>query len=365
MMDDYPIHPFALAVSKNNMNNKMKALVLTEYKKLEYLDYPIPVISADEVLIKVKACGICGSDVHGYDGSTGRRIPPIIMGHEASGEIVETGADVTGWKVGDRVTFDSTIYCGKCEYCKQGLVNLCDNRKVLGVSVKEYCQNGAFAEFVAVPQHILYHLPDQVSYQQAALVEPLSIAFHAVNLTPIRLNDTAVVVGSGMIGLLIIQTLKISGVGKVIALDVKPHRLELAKKCGADDCLRSDDLSVAKEISNLTHLKGANIAFDVVGTEQSMATALASLCKGGNLTLIGNITPEVLLPLQSVVTRQITIRGSCASNGEYAACLDFIAQGLINVDLIMEKAAPLKEGAHWFDRLYGNKEDLLKVLLEP
>jgi L-iditol 2-dehydrogenase len=108
------------------------------------------------------------------------------MGHEASGEIVEVGANVTGWKIGDRVTFDSTIYCGKCEYCKQGLVNLCDNRKVLGVSVKEYHQNGAFAEFVAVPQHILYLLPDQVSYQQAALVEPLSIAFHAVNLTPIQ-----------------------------------------------------------------------------------------------------------------------------------------------------------------------------------
>lgn len=364
-MVGYPIPHFALEKLKNNENNKMKALVLTEYKKLEYLDYPKPEIAADEVLIKVKACGICGSDVHGYDGSTGRRIPPLIMGHEASGEIVEIGPEVKDWKIGDRVTFDSTIYCGKCEYCRRGLVNLCDNRRVLGVSCEEYRQNGAFAEFVAVPQRILYRLPDKVSYQQAALVEPLSIAFHAVNLTPVQLNDSAVVVGAGMIGLLVIQTLKTSGVGKIITLDVKPRRLELAKKCGADVCLRSDDPSVTKAIIGLTHSQGADIALDVVGTEQSLATAIASLRKGGTLTLIGNITPAVSFPLQSVVTRQISIKGSCASNGEYAACLDFIAQGLIKVDLILDATAPLKDGAQWFERLYGGKVDLLKVVLEP
>lgn len=364
-MDGYPICHFACKASKKNVNNKMKALVLTDYKKLDYMDYPKPEISADEVLIKVKACGICGSDVHGYDGSTGRRIPPIIMGHEASGEIMEMGTEVNGWKIGERVTFDSTIYCGKCDYCRRGLVNLCDNRRVLGVSCKEYRQHGAFAEFVAVPQRILYRLPDNVSFKHAALVEPLSIAFHAKNLTPILLNDSAVVVGSGMIGLLIIQTLKISGVGKIIALDVKPRRLELAKKCGADYCLKSDDLSVTKEINDITHSKGADIAFDVVGTEQSLATAITSLRKGGSLTLIGNITPDVSLPLQSVVTRQISIQGSCASNGEYGACLDFIAHGSINVDIIMDAVAPLQDGAQWFEKLYGNKEDLLKVVLEP
>jgi L-iditol 2-dehydrogenase len=343
----------------------MKALVLTEYKKLEYVDYPMPEISVDAVLIRVKACGICGSDVHGYDGSTGRRVPPVIMGHEASGEIVEIGKEVEGWKIGDRVTFDSTIFCGKCEYCRLGLINLCNNRKVLGVSIKEYRQNGAFAEFVAVPQRILYRLPEGVSYQQAALVEPLSIAFHAINLTPVQLNDTAVVVGAGMIGLLIIQTLKTSGVGRIIALDVKPHRLELAKKSGADDCLKADDPAVIEEIFKLTHSRGADIAFDVVGTQPSILTAIASLRKGGSLTLIGNITPQVSFPLQTVVTRQISIRGSCASNGEYGACLDFIARNLVKVDLIMEKAVPLSEGAQWFDRLYAGKEDLMKVLLVP
>jgi len=347
------------------MPNKMKALVLSEYKKLEYVDCQKPEIKADEVLIRVKACGICGSDVHGYDGRTGRRIPPIIMGHEASGEIAEVGIEVKDWKIGERVTFDSTIYCGKCDYCRRGLVNLCDNRRVLGVSCKEYRQNGAFAEFVAVPQHILYRLPGDVSFKQAALVEPLSIAFHAVNLTPIQLNDSAVVVGSGMIGLLIIQTLKISGVGKIIALDVKPRRLELAKKCGADYCINSNDISTSKEVVDLTNSKGVDIAFDVVGMAQSLAMALSSLRKGGNLTLVGNMMPEVSLPLQDVVTRQISIHGSCASNGEYAACLDFLARGSIDVDLILDAVAPLRDGVQWFEKLYSNKEDLLKVLLEP
>lgn len=128
----------------------MKALVLKEYNYLVY-DIPEPQIASDEVLVQVKACGICGSDVHGVDGSTGRRIPPIIMGHEAAGVIAEVGCDVSGWQIGDRVTFDIAIYCGKFHFCRRGMVNLCDNRRILGVSTPEFRMHGAFAEYVAVP----------------------------------------------------------------------------------------------------------------------------------------------------------------------------------------------------------------------
>src|SRR5216683_6295205 len=134
----------------------MKALVLEEYKRFAHKEMPAPEPEPEEVLIAVKACGICGSDVHGMDGSTGRRRPPIVMGHEAAGVIARTGAAVNSWTAGERVTFDSTIYCGRCEYCLRGQFNLCDNRRVLGVSCADYRQHGAFAEFVAVPQHILY-----------------------------------------------------------------------------------------------------------------------------------------------------------------------------------------------------------------
>ena len=173
----------------------MKALVLKEYNKFILEDVPLPDYGMNDVLVKVKACSICGSDVHGMDGSTGRRIPPIIMGHEASGIIESVGVNVKGYKPGDRVTFDSTIYCGKCWFCKRGEINLCDNRRVLGVSCGDYRLHGAFAEYVSVPEHILYPLPDKVSFEYGAMVEPLSIAFHAVKRSNVSLNDTAVVVG--------------------------------------------------------------------------------------------------------------------------------------------------------------------------
>ena len=137
----------------------MKAMLLSEYNKLAITEMPMPQIADDEVLVRVRACGICGSDIHGYDGSTGRRIPPIVMGHEAAGEIEHVGAGVKEFGAGDRVTFDSTVSCGRCDYCKAGQINLCDNRMVLGVSCGEYRRHGAFAEYVAVPARILYRLP--------------------------------------------------------------------------------------------------------------------------------------------------------------------------------------------------------------
>jgi L-iditol 2-dehydrogenase len=342
----------------------MKALVLTEYKKFTYMDMKDPIPQKDEVLIKVHACGICGSDVHGYDGSSGRRIPPIIMGHEASGEIVSTGSEVRDWKAGERVTFDSTIYCGKCEFCRKGQINLCDNRRVLGVSCADYKQDGAFAEYLAVPQHILYRLPDRVSYEQACLVEPLSIAFHAVDITPIHINDTVAVVGCGMIGLLVIQTLRLAGCGDIIALDIDPKKLELAKKIGADFAIDSGKENVEQRLREIAG-GGVNTAFDVVGINSSIATAAAVLKKGGWLTLIGNLSPKVDFPLQSSVTRQISVQGSCASSGEYGACLDMIARKAVDIDFLISQIAPLEEGQVWFDRLYAGREELLKVILKP
>ncbi|HEV2453829.1 MAG TPA: alcohol dehydrogenase catalytic domain-containing protein, partial [Verrucomicrobiae bacterium] len=195
----------------------MKALVLQEYRRFVLTDFATPDVQPDEVLVRVRACGICGSDVHGMDGSSGRRIPPIVMGHEAAGEIAKVGAAVTGWKTGDRVTFDSTIYCGECWYCKSGSVNLCENRRVLGVSCAEYRRHGAFAEFVAVPRRILYRLPENLSFDQAAMVEAVSVAVHAVKRTALPKGASVMVVGTGMIGLLVVQALRVAGCKQIIA----------------------------------------------------------------------------------------------------------------------------------------------------
>jgi L-iditol 2-dehydrogenase len=332
---------------------------------LELRDVPEPEIGPEEVLVAVKACGICGSDVHGMDGSTGRRRPPIIMGHEAAGVIVRIGSDVQGWAEGDRVTFDSTVYCGRCPPCRAGRINLCDNRRVLGVSCEEYRRHGAFAEYVAVPQHILYRLPAELTFHRAAVVEAVSIAVHAVSRTRVRLDDTALVVGAGMIGILVVQALRAAGCGRIFATDLVPGRLELARKLGADETLVSDAVDVPQEILKRTGGRGVDVAVEAVGLNPTLQTAVASLRKGGQLTLVGNFAPKVELPLQAVVTRELTLNGSCASCGEYPACLDLIARGTIDVDSLTSAIAPLAEGASWFKRLYDGKEPLMKVILEP
>jgi L-iditol 2-dehydrogenase len=343
----------------------MKALVLHAYNRFVYRDVPEPVIGPDEVEIHVKACGICGSDVHGMDGSSGRRIPPVIMGHEAAGVIAGLGAEVAGWQVGDTVTFDSTIYCGRCFYCRRGATNLCDDRRVLGVSCDEFRQDGAFAEFVAVPQHILYPLPEGLSFERAALVEALSVAFHAVERTPISLNDSAVVIGAGMIGSLVIQSLRLAGCGDIIAVDLDPSRLQLARELGADEVLDPEADDVQEAVRGRTGGRGADLAFEVVGLSPTLNLALGCLRKGGALTMVGNVSPQVDFPLQDAVTRELSLYGTCASRGEYPACLDMIARGAINVDRLISAVAPLAEGASWFDRLYNREPGLFKVVLTP
>src|SRR5688572_22917879 len=207
----------------------MRVLLLSEYKTLSVVDMPVPPVGDDEVLVRVKACGVCGSDIHGYDGSTGRRIPPLVMGHEAAGVIERAGSRVDGFAAGDRVTFDSMVSCGACHFCRRGQVNLCDNRMVLGVSCGDYRRHGAFAEYVSVPARILYQLPENLPFERAALTEAVSIAAHAVNRHVPAADDTALVIGAGMIGVLTIQVLKARGVPTIIAVDVDSRTLELAR----------------------------------------------------------------------------------------------------------------------------------------
>ena len=343
----------------------MKALLLSEYKKLSLADMPLPTLAPNDVLIRVRACGICGSDIHGYDGSTGRRIPPLVMGHEAAGEISQVGDYVKDWKPGDRVTFDSTISCGHCFFCRRGEINLCDNREVLGVSCNEFRRHGAFAEYVSVPQNILYRLPENFPFHYAALIEAVSIAVHAVNITPITLGDSALIVGSGMIGLLVVQTLRLAGCGQIIAVDLEDSKLDLAKSLGADVGLNPRRDNVIDAVKALTGGRGADLSIEVVGAQKPIETAIHGVKKGGAVTLVGNITPKVEIPLQVVVSRQLRLQGSAASSGEFPQCIDLLARGAIKVDPIISALAPLEEGPAWFERLYANEPGLMKVVLQP
>lgn len=333
--------------------------------ELELTEMPVPEPGPDEVLVRVAACGICGSDVHGLDGSSGRRIPPVVMGHEAAGVVAATGSQVRSVREGDRVTFDSTVWCGTCFYCRRGEINLCDNRQVLGVSCGDYRRHGAFAEYVVVPERIVAPLPDNLSFEEAAMIEPASVAVHAVNLTPVRLGDTAVVVGTGMIGLLVVQALRLAGCGRIVAVDVDAARLELARQLGADQLVNAREADPVAAVADLTSGRGADVAVEAVGATEPVATAIACLRKGGALTLVGNVTPKVELALQAVVTRQLRLTGSCASCGEYPAVIELVARGAIRVRELISATAPLAEGPVWFDRLYRREPNLMKVILKP
>jgi len=341
----------------------MRALVLSEYKHLDVRDVPEPAVGDADVLVRVRACGICGSDVHGYDGSSGRRIPPAVMGHEAAGVVERIGAAVERVSPGDRVTFDSTVSCGHCDYCRAGRSNLCDQRKVLGVSCGEYRQAGAFAEFVAVPEHIVYRLPDEVSFEHAAMVEPVSVAVHAVARAPMPARN-AVVVGAGTIGLLVIQALRAAGARRVIAVDVDEGKLALARKLGAETTLNPTGVDVPSEVRQLTE-GGADVALECVGATEPIKTAVACVRKGGSVVLVGNVSPGIQLPLQAVVTGELTLLGTCASNGEYPRAIELLRKGAIDVRPLITLVAPLAEGPAMFERLYAREPGLMKVILTP
>jgi L-iditol 2-dehydrogenase len=342
----------------------MKTLLLTKYGHLEIADVAKPTPLPDEVLIQVAACGICGSDVHGYDGSSGRRIPPIVMGHEAAGRIAAVGNSVAGLAEGDRVTFDSTIYCGACPHCLRGNINLCDNRQVLGVSCGDYRRAGAFAEYVAVPARIVHRLPDQLSFTEAAMLEAVAVALHSVAVTQMHPGDNALVVGAGMIGLLILQSLRATGCSPIFVTDLDDSRLKMAKELGATEILNSKT-DLVTQVMNLTGGAGVDVVLEAVGRTETVTASIDCVRKGGTVTLVGNISPQVTLPLQKVVSRQIRLQGSCASSGEYPKAIELLASGAINVTPLITAVAPLDDGPSWFERLHSGEPNLLKVVLTP
>ena len=287
------------------------------------------------------------------------------MGHEAAGVVDAVGAEVAGFRPGDRVTFDSTIHCGECPFCRSGQVNLCDRRQVAGRLAR-----ASTARMVpspspwSCPSASSTALPDAVPFEHAAMVEPLSVAVHAARRAKIAAADRALVVGCGMIGLLTLQAAKAAGCASVIAVDLDEGRLAQAARLGADVTLVAAD-DVAGRIASLTGGRGVDVAFEAVGAAQPIATAVCSLRKGGTLVLIGNVTPKVEVDLQAIVTRELSLLGSCASNGEYPASLELLAKGAVRLDGLISRVAPLDEGPQWFERLYAREPGLMKVILQP
>jgi L-iditol 2-dehydrogenase len=235
----------------------------------------------------------------------------------------------------------------------------------MGVSCGDYRRHGAFAEYVAVPQRILYHLPDNLSFADAAMLEATSVALHAVRVSQVKGGETALVIGAGMIGLLTLQAARALGCARVFVADVDVTRLHLASQMGADAILHGSGSELANGVLILTEGRGVDLAYEAVGRNETVNAAIDCTQKGGTVTLIGNIQPEVTLPLQKVVTRQLRLQGSCASAGEYPQAIELIASGKIKVAPLITAVAPLEEGPRWFSRLHAREPNLMKVILTP
>jgi len=314
-----------------------------------------------EALIRVKACGICGSDVHGYLGITGRRIPPMVMGHEFSGEVAEVGEGVTDIKVGERVAPYPVVFCGDCEPCRKGNVHLCLNKKALGVLE---C-NGAMAEYVSIPAKLLFKLADNVSYEVGSMMEPLAVAYRGVNHAGDLTGQNVLVVGAGTIGLLVTAIVKMRNSAKIFVSDISDTRLGVAKEMGADDVINPAKDDIWDRIRNATDAGGVDVAFEAVGATPTVQQAMASLRVGGTAVWIGNSAKMININMQEIVTRELRVFGTFLYTfKEFGDVVGLLNDGKLNVEPMISLKAPMMEkGVELFAKLAKNPGPLIKVIL--
>lgn len=338
----------------------MRALVYEGAWQMPLRQIADPQPGPGEVIVAVEAAGVCGSDVHGFTGTTGRRKPPLVMGHEFSGTVAAVGEGVTGHAPGDRVVVQPLLTCGVCDNCRAGLPNICLNRRGIGMNV-----DGAYADAVRVPQQLLYPLPDELDWEQGAMVEPLAVALRAANLTPIALGDTVVVIGAGPIGLLAMLTARLKGAGTTIVTDLSPHRLAMAERLGADLAINPKEADAVALVRGRTGGAGAHATIEAVGVGPTVEQSLALVRTGGHVTWIGNSQPRVELNMQEVVTRELTIRGTYGFAEEFPRAIETLRAGRIDVAPLIERVAPLEEGPDLVHDLAEGSLDAVKVILKP
>lgn len=338
----------------------MRALVFTAAGEMPLQERADPKPGRGEVVVAVRAAGICGSDVHGYLGATGRRRPGVVMGHEAAGDVLATGPGVTSVREGDRVALRSILACGECERCRRGQPNICADRRGMGMHF-----DGAYAERILVPESLLLPLPDTLSHEDGALIEPLAVAMHAVNRTPFELMDFVVVVGAGAIGLLTLLAARLRGAGSVVVTDLDPHRLEVARALGADLTIDVGSTDPVAAIAAATDGRGADAVFEAVGIGATVSQSMAVARAGGQVTWIGNSAPIVEMPMQTLVSGELTVRGAYGFAEEFEQAADAIAAGWIDVRGLVECVAPLEEGPGLFRRLGEGSLKAVKVVLAP
>jgi len=337
----------------------MKALTYFGPNDIRIVEVKNPKVNRDDILIKVKATGICGSDYHGYLGITGRKIPPMIMGHEFSGVVSKMGSNVKNYKIGDRVTVQPIIFCGECEFCAEGLTNICPNRKTLGVMDV----NGSMAEYISVPQKNVYKLPDSISFLQATLIEPLAVSYSAVKKVDIK-GENIFIAGAGAIGLLILQIIKSSEPEKVFISDLSDHRLCLAKKIGADFTINPNHINLEDFVFKETNRHGVDLSFEAVGTTPTVEQSMIILKNGGISVWVGNSDKTINLDMQNVVTRELKIIGTYTyTHKEFGNTIKLLSEVPLDINSLISKVVTLDEGPDAFKQLGEGDLDLIRVII--
>ncbi|MEH7224747.1 NAD(P)-dependent alcohol dehydrogenase [Bacillus sp. JJ1566] len=348
-----------------NIPTSMKAAVMNKPFEIEIMDIPVPSVSGNDVLVKVMAVGICGSDIHYYEhGKIGRYIveKPLILGHECAGLVAAVGEKVTKVKVGDRVAIEPGITCGQCEYCKGGRYNLCPEVQFLATPPV----NGAFLQYLKHPEDFLFPIPDSLTFEEAALIEPFSVGIHAAKRSKIQPGSTVVIMGMGPVGLTAIAAVKAFGASKIIVTDLEENRLFAAKQLGATDVINVLEKEPIEEILKITNGKGADIAFETAGSPKALQSALGSVKRGGKLVIIG-LPPqdEIGLNVPLIADSELDIYGVFRYANTYEQGIEFMQSQSSNLLSLVTDKFDLEDTKKAIERARTNKKHSLKVIVYP
>jgi 2-desacetyl-2-hydroxyethyl bacteriochlorophyllide A dehydrogenase len=340
----------------------LKALRYLGPHKLLLQEQPEPAIKEDEVLIKIMASGICGSDIHGYLGLTGRRIAPMTMGHEFSGQIVKLGSKIKSFDLGTRVIVQPLNFCGKCIYCRQGNTNMCVNGKLFGVMAVD----GAMAEYLAVPEKLLFKLPEKCSYEIGAMAEPFAVAYSAVKKAGDLTDKNVLIVGVGTIGLCILQIVKLQSPELIIVSDLSDSRLKVATELGADRTINPQNQDYLELVKRFTDENMIDVSFEAVAIAPTANQSLKALKKMGTSVWVGNSAREIEINMQDIVTSALKIYGSYIyTHEEFGEVVEIMGTGNLRVDNLISKVIPLEEAPETFAAIHQRPDSFIKVIIDP
>lgn len=356
----------------NCEGEEMKAAVWYGKNDVRIEEVKDPLPKKGEVKLRVKACGICGSDLHEFTSGpfiiprhphplTGRSGGPVILGHEFAAEVVDCGEGVTDFHPGDRVVANPLIYCGECYYCRTAQPVMCQKLGTYG-----FAADGAFAEFTCFPEKSLYRIPDKISNEEAALVEPLAVAVHAVKRAEVGLGDTVAIIGAGPIGLLVLQASFAAGAKEVFVVEPVEARRDLARTLGATDAIDPNSADPGKVLAEATNGLRAMVTFDCVGTQAAFDTALRTSGRRARLCIVGLSLSPIEVPFIRLWGHEKTITFSTGYDHEFPAAISLIETGRVRVRPLITKHIPLQDiVSSGFEALIRSPSEQVKILVYP